>query len=123
MNPGFSPMDTDAQPERLLSVWLTHYEQAIAALSQPADSPQTVLAALLCRDRVEAALQAQGPTVDELMMLDHLDAQFKTAVGQGREAGALDRWRSLFYRRLSGILGAGCRRSQACRCVCFGKLG
>ena len=96
MNPGFSPMDTDAQPERLLSVWLTRYEQAIAALSQPADSPQAVLAALLCRDRVEAALQAQGPTVDELMMLDHLDAQFKAAVGQGREAEALDRWRSLY---------------------------
>lgn len=96
MNPVFSPMDLADQPEHSLSAWLSRYEQAIAALSQPADSPQAVLAALLCRDRVEATLQAQGPTVDELVILDDLDAQFRAVVGQGREAEALDRWRSLY---------------------------
>lgn len=81
---------------------LQEYEQLIAGFNQPGQiTDQAILEILLVRDRLQAQLQEDSITAEDLLRLDELDHQLKQGQATIQKHAKLPRWRETYHPQAS----------------------
>ncbi|MEM6256239.1 MAG: tetratricopeptide repeat protein [Cyanobacteria bacterium P01_D01_bin.156] len=88
--------DDNSSADDSLHGLLNQYAQTMAALGRSSSAPETVLDALLVRDRIQNLLKDGTLNGEDLVRLDQLDAQLKTHEDTISQTPDLGRWRGTY---------------------------